>query len=261
MPFMILLFFMCTVVAISQMPLLMIVLRSVDEEERSFALGVQFVIFRLIAYIPAPIMFGSVIDSDVSYGRVRVEKKEDAVSYMILKSLDSAAIFVFDWLLIRWKYKLDMEGTMTVGDIVNSLMSVDKDVDEPSDELEESVWLPGSRGLSRCHHRELLSLPQPLVLSTGHKRSQSGSYIPSRPWAGLYQHRLLPAQVTNIFLGHLGYHHQGFLPHNRVQRRASSGQQVTFRGLAEDPSDLTGVRVVVHGHVSLADEEDVAIKV
>ncbi|ROT61125.1 putative solute carrier organic anion transporter family member 3A1 isoform X2 [Penaeus vannamei] len=63
MPFMILLFFMCTVVAISQMPLLMIVLRSVDEEERSFALGVQFVIFRLIAYIPAPIMFGSVIDS------------------------------------------------------------------------------------------------------------------------------------------------------------------------------------------------------
>ena len=40
-----------------------LILRSVDEEERSFALGVQFVIFRLIAYIPAPIMFGSVIDS------------------------------------------------------------------------------------------------------------------------------------------------------------------------------------------------------
>lgn len=58
----------------------------------------------------------------------------------------SAAIFVFDWLLIRWKYKLDMEGTMTVGDIVNSLMSVDKDVDERSDELEESVWLPELQG-------------------------------------------------------------------------------------------------------------------
>lgn len=62
----------------------------------------------------------------------------------------SAAIFVFDWLLIRWKYKLDMEGTMTVGDIVNSLMSVDKDGDEPSDDLEESVWLPSLQGTQQA---------------------------------------------------------------------------------------------------------------
>lgn len=37
--------------------------RSVSEEERSFALGMQFVIFRLFGYIPAPIIFGSLIDS------------------------------------------------------------------------------------------------------------------------------------------------------------------------------------------------------
>ena len=37
--------------------------RSVDEEERSFALGMQFVIFRLFGYIPSPIVFGNVIDS------------------------------------------------------------------------------------------------------------------------------------------------------------------------------------------------------
>lgn len=36
--------------------------RSVKDEERSFALGMQFVIFRLLAYIPAPILFGNVID-------------------------------------------------------------------------------------------------------------------------------------------------------------------------------------------------------
>jgi organic anion transporter 3A len=41
MAFLVLLFFMTFVVAITQMPLLMIVLRSVDEEERSFALGMQ----------------------------------------------------------------------------------------------------------------------------------------------------------------------------------------------------------------------------
>ena len=46
-----------------QMPLLMITLRSVREEERAFALGMQFVIFRLFGYIPSPIVFGNVIDS------------------------------------------------------------------------------------------------------------------------------------------------------------------------------------------------------
>lgn len=62
-PFLILLFFMTFLVASTQMPLLMIVLRSVSEEERSFALGMQFVIFRLFGYIPAPILFGNLIDS------------------------------------------------------------------------------------------------------------------------------------------------------------------------------------------------------
>jgi organic anion transporter 3A len=35
----------------------------VEEEERSLALGMQFVIFRLFGYIPSPIIFGNVIDS------------------------------------------------------------------------------------------------------------------------------------------------------------------------------------------------------
>lgn len=42
---------------------LIFVNRSVSEEERSFALGMQFVIFRLFGYIPAPIVFGNLIDS------------------------------------------------------------------------------------------------------------------------------------------------------------------------------------------------------
>ncbi|XP_071542524.1 solute carrier organic anion transporter family member 3A1 [Panulirus ornatus] len=301
MPFMILLFFMCTVVAISQMPLLMIVLRSVDEEERSFALGVQFVIFRLIAYIPAPIMFGSVIDSTCLLwksscgekgGRCLIYDIEEFrfryVGICTAIKIISAAIFVFDWLLIRWKYKLDMEGTMTVGDIVNSLMSVDKDVDERSDELEESVWLPELQGSQQVpssgtsqttsstgatatttaahhhyHHRRngsLINRPQLPSHGSGHKRSQSGSYVPPRPWAGLYQHRRSHSSS--------GYQHIPGPPPPGIlatqpghQRRASSGQQVTFRGVAEDPSDLTGVRVVVQGHAGLAVEENMAIRV
>ena len=47
----------------NQMPVLMVVLRSVEEEAKAFALGIQFVIFRLFGYIPSPILFGNVIDS------------------------------------------------------------------------------------------------------------------------------------------------------------------------------------------------------
>ena len=61
--FQVLLFFMTLVVAVTQMPVLMVVLRSVAEEEKAFALGIQFVIFRLFGYIPSPILFGNVIDS------------------------------------------------------------------------------------------------------------------------------------------------------------------------------------------------------
>ena len=63
LPFMVLLFFMTLLVAITQMPVVMIVLRSVGEEEKAFALGIQFVIFRLFGYIPSPILFGHVIDT------------------------------------------------------------------------------------------------------------------------------------------------------------------------------------------------------
>ena len=54
---------MTLLVAVTQMPVLMVVLRSVAEEEKAFALGIQFVIFRLFGYIPSPILFGNVIDS------------------------------------------------------------------------------------------------------------------------------------------------------------------------------------------------------
>ena len=51
-PFMVVLFLSTLLVAATQMPLLMVVLRSVREEEKAFALGIQFVIFRLFGYIP-----------------------------------------------------------------------------------------------------------------------------------------------------------------------------------------------------------------
>jgi solute carrier organic anion transporter family, member 3A len=63
MPFLLVLFFITLLTALNQMPMLMVTLRSVKYIERSFALGFQLVIMRLLAYIPSPLIFGKAIDS------------------------------------------------------------------------------------------------------------------------------------------------------------------------------------------------------
>lgn len=61
-PFLILLFIITLLTSLNQMPMLMVTLRSVTEIERPFALGLQLVILRLLAYIPSPLIFGRSID-------------------------------------------------------------------------------------------------------------------------------------------------------------------------------------------------------
>ncbi|KAJ6223786.1 hypothetical protein RDWZM_002331 [Blomia tropicalis] len=61
-PFMFLLFIVTLLSSITQMPVVKATLRSVSQEDRSLALGLQFVLFRLFGYIPSPILFGQIID-------------------------------------------------------------------------------------------------------------------------------------------------------------------------------------------------------
>ncbi|ALC38471.1 Oatp30B [Drosophila busckii] len=139
-PFLILLFFMTFVVASTQMPLLMIVLRSVSEEERSFALGMQFVIFRLFGYIPAPILFGNLIDSTCLLWKSSCgEKGGRCLIYDIEKfrykyvglcavvKLVALAIFMVDWWLVRRRKQLDKTKPLNASDpIIGSIISLDK---------------------------------------------------------------------------------------------------------------------------------------
>lgn len=138
-PFLILLFFMTFIVAATQMPLLMIVLRSVSEEERSFALGMQFVIFRLFGYIPAPILFGNLIDSSCllwkstcgqSDGRCLIYDIEKfRFKYIGLCTsikVVALSIFAVDWWLVSKRKHLEKLQTLTANDVVGSIISLDK---------------------------------------------------------------------------------------------------------------------------------------
>ncbi|CAG0883537.1 unnamed protein product [Darwinula stevensoni] len=148
LPFLLLLLVMTFLVAVTQMPLLMIILRSVEEEERSFALGLQFVMFRLLGYVPSPIVFGNVIDTTCllwkegkcggKSGRCLLYDIEAfRFKYIgICAGIKVASMLVFlcDWLLVRRQYKLDMGGSMTVGEIVNSIVSLDKGLEEMAED-------------------------------------------------------------------------------------------------------------------------------
>ncbi|XP_050346406.1 solute carrier organic anion transporter family member 5A1 [Nymphalis io] len=139
-PFLVLLFFMTFVVAVTQMPLLMIVLRSVSEEERSFALGMQFVIFRLFGYIPAPIVFGNLIDSTCILWKQSCsgEKGGRCLLYDIEQfryryvglcggiKIVALGIFMADWWLVRRRRHLETAAPLDHKDIAGSIISLDK---------------------------------------------------------------------------------------------------------------------------------------
>ncbi|KAA3675953.1 solute carrier organic anion transporter family, member 3A [Paragonimus westermani] len=60
-----------------QNPLLMVTMRSVNHNERSFALGLQFVIIRLLANMPSPMVFGRVIDGACRFWRFDCGRRGD----------------------------------------------------------------------------------------------------------------------------------------------------------------------------------------
>uniref|UniRef100_A0A671VGT7 Solute carrier organic anion transporter family member n=1 Tax=Sparus aurata TaxID=8175 RepID=A0A671VGT7_SPAAU len=63
LPFMALLGVTSFIASFSQTPSYMMILRTVPAEDKSFAVGVQYMLFRVLAFMPGPVLYGSVIDT------------------------------------------------------------------------------------------------------------------------------------------------------------------------------------------------------
>ncbi|XP_066476750.1 solute carrier organic anion transporter family member 2B1 isoform X2 [Tiliqua scincoides] len=63
------------VASLAHTPAFVMILRSVRPEDKSFAIGIQFLMIRVAAWLPAPVLYGSIIDTTCLLWQKRCDKK------------------------------------------------------------------------------------------------------------------------------------------------------------------------------------------
>ncbi|XP_034291762.1 solute carrier organic anion transporter family member 2B1 [Pantherophis guttatus] len=61
--------------SLSHTPAFVLVLRSVKRQDKSFALGLQFLLLRVLAWLPAPVIYGSAIDTTCLLWQYKCKKR------------------------------------------------------------------------------------------------------------------------------------------------------------------------------------------
>ncbi|XP_042312803.1 solute carrier organic anion transporter family member 2B1 [Sceloporus undulatus] len=61
--------------SLSHTPAFVIILRNVKPEDKSFAIGIQFLLLRVLAWLPAPVLYGSAIDTSCRLWQEKCNKK------------------------------------------------------------------------------------------------------------------------------------------------------------------------------------------
>ncbi|XP_040908041.1 solute carrier organic anion transporter family member 2B1 [Toxotes jaculatrix] len=80
-PFMVLLGLTSFIASFSQTPSYMMILRTVPTEDKSFAVGVQYMLFRVLAFMPGPVLYGSVIDTTCILWGKKCDKQTSCLYY------------------------------------------------------------------------------------------------------------------------------------------------------------------------------------
>ncbi|XP_077360957.1 solute carrier organic anion transporter family member 2B1 isoform X2 [Festucalex cinctus] len=63
LPFVVLMAATCLTASLCQTPSFVLILRTVTARDKSLAVGIQYMLFRVLAFMPCPVVYGSVIDS------------------------------------------------------------------------------------------------------------------------------------------------------------------------------------------------------